>query len=85
MKEKRFKVGDKVTYKSNFVFTHGYCHGGDDLGGYVGEILEYKSFNDNRKSWEIEVTTNCGVDYCMLESEFEEYDKPKTVDLFPIY
>ena len=85
MKEQRFKVGDKVTYKSR-KDCNGYCYGGSDMVGYVGDILRYESFNDHEESWEILVTTHFqDAYYSMLEREFEEYDKPKTVDLFPIY
>ena len=86
-KEKRFKVGDHVTYKSVKDCHNGdYCYGGGDHGGYVGRITSYDTFNSINRCWEIEVTY-LGENYTftMLESEFVEYDTPKNQDLFPIY
>lgn len=84
-KEKRFKKGDHVTYKSCGDCNGGYYfYGGQDFGGYVGRIIEYYSFNEEGGSYEISVTNNHGK-YSMLESEFEEYDNPKTQELFPIF
>jgi len=91
MKEKRFNVGDKITYKSDKDCTHkfgyeGYYHGGDYQGGFVGEILGYHSYNEDNGCWEILVTTKNRGRYNMLECEFLEYDKPVvTNELFPIY
>jgi hypothetical protein len=84
-KEKRFKNGDHITYKS-IEHCHGgyYFYGGRDMGGYVGRIIEYHSFNKEGGSYEISVT-NIHGNYSMLESEFEEYDNPKTQELFPIF
>jgi hypothetical protein len=64
-----------------------YYHGGGDQGGYVGKILNYKCFNNNKSCWEIFVTYQDSSEwtFTMLESEFEEYNKPKTQKLFPIY
>ena len=82
MKEQKFNVGDHVTYKSH---ENGrYYYGGEDMGGYVGIILKYRAFNEEVDCYEIEVRTRHGY-YCMLESEFEEYDTSKTLDLFPIF
>ncbi len=86
--EKRFKVGDHVTYKSHKdCYNSDYCYGGGDNGGYVGVITDYKHFNYNKSCWEISVTYLDGENYAftMLESEFVEYDTPKNQDLFPIY
>ncbi len=88
--EKRFKVGDKVTYKDikgcvNSNGTKGwYYNGGDDQGGYVGRIVRYSAYNEDMGCWLITVTTK-GSLYHMLESEFLEYDKPVVSELFPIY
>lgn len=82
MKEQRFKEGDFVTYKS-----HEYCryyYGGSDMGGYVGIILTYRAFNEDVDCYNIDVSNRHGY-YSMLESEFEEYDTSKTLDLFPIF
>ena len=92
-KEKKFKVGNKVTYKSKKDCTSdgggkgNYYHGGDDHGGFVGEIRYYYDYNKDMGCWKIKVTTKeKGYNYTMLESEFLEYDKPVvTNELFPIY
>ena len=84
-KKKAFKVGDHVTYKFLKDCKNGYYfYGGQDMGGYVGRIIGYYSFNEESGSYEISVTNNQG-DYSMLESEFEEYDNPKIPELFPIF
>lgn len=86
--EKRFKVGDHVTYKSHKDCYNGvYCYGGGDQGGYVGRIVSYGVFIHNHGCWEIDVTYRGGDTgrFTMLESEFVEYDIPKNQDLFPIY
>ena len=92
MKEKRFNIGDNVTYKSRKDCTSDggakgfYYHGGNDYGGFVGEIRDYYDYNEEKDCYNISVTIK-GVDsYEMLESEFLEYDKPVvTNELFPIY
>lgn len=91
MKELRFKKGDKVTYKSikDCVSPSGdkglyYCDG-DDQDGFVGEIRGYCSYNEKMDCYKIDVTTKEGGCYYMLESEFIEYDKQPSNELFPIY
>ena len=84
MKEKRFKVGDKVTYKSK-KDCNGYYYCGDEHDGHVGIIKDYIFYNEDAQCWKIEVSTKNSWGYAMLESEFLEYDKPKRIDLFPIF
>ena len=94
MKEKRFNVGDKITYKSNkdCVSSSGnkgfYYIGGVDQCGFIGKITGYEHYNKEMGCWMIRVTSGnprCDV-FCMLECEFLEYDKPVvTNELFPIY
>lgn len=90
-KEKRFKIGDKITYKPMKDCTHydgrknSYYFGGNEQEGHVGEILNYLSYVEDKQCWRIVVSNRQGV-YSMLESEFENYDnQPKSQDLFPIY
>jgi hypothetical protein len=81
MKPQRFKVGDKVTYKSVDEFGGSYCHGGLNQGGYVGTIKSYASYYSTRNCYTITVSTKDGGEYAMLESEFYEYDSihPKVI------
>ena len=85
--KKRFKVGDKLTYK----FKNGkYYLGGGCQGGFVGKIREYQGYIQEKKCWQIIVETRSGFDYSMLESEFLEYDLlendgPVVKDMFPIF
>lgn len=94
MKKKRFKVGDKVTYKDGNHCTNGayyygaYYYGGSNQCGYVAMIIKYLQYNEEKQCWKIEVTVKHGNHtYKMLECEFEEYDmvKDNNLDLFPIY
>ena len=95
MKDKRFKVGDKVTYKNKKDCTRsdvngtkgGYYLGGVDCGGFVGEIISYGGYYESMGCWMIVVTNNEGYSkkYNMLESEFLEYGKQPSNELFPIY
>lgn len=89
MKKKRFKVGDKVTYKYNNHCTNGkYYYGGNNQCGYVGMIIRYLQYNEEKQCWKIEVTVKHGNHtYYMFECESEEYDmvKGNNLDLFPIY
>ena len=91
MKEQRFKVGDKVTYKSKkdcirYDGTKGYYHGGENQGGFVGEIDVYCHYIKKMGCYHILVRCKSGNLYNMIESEFLEYDKPVvTNELFPIY
>ena len=74
MKNKRFKVGDKVTYRFRSDCKDNYYRwGGDDHGGYVGTIKSYDSYEPDYNCYGIKVTSREG-EYTMLESEFYEYD-----------
>jgi hypothetical protein len=74
MKAKRFKVGDKVTYRFRSDCKDNYYRwGGDDHGGYVGTIKSYDSYQPDYNCYGIKVTSREG-EYTMLESEFHEYD-----------
>lgn len=73
--EKRFNVGDKVTYKDWYVLPKGaYEYGGKNQKGYVGEITKYLNFNSEKDCWTIRVTSILDHNFIMLETEFEEYD-----------
>ena len=76
--EKKFNVGDKVTYKNRDDCSGQYYHfGGDDQGGYVGTISCYNGYHEEFKCWGIEVSTNDDETYSMLECEFVEHDSPQ--------
>tara|TARA_R110000803_G_scaffold173168_2_gene235926 strand:+ start:412 stop:690 length:279 start_codon:yes stop_codon:yes gene_type:complete len=89
--EKRFKSGDKVTYKSVKDCTSDcgskgqYYYDGKEQDGFVGEIISYGGYNEDMDCWKIYVTNSDGYRYTMLECEFVEYDKQPTNELFPIY
>ncbi len=74
--ERRFTVGQKVTYKSKSSLLKGYRYGGEDQGGFVGEIKNYLEFISDANCYKIRVTEKEGSTYCMLESEFEDYLDP---------
>ena len=82
MKEKRFNVGDMVTFKSEYECVNvtgkpnKYYRGGGDQGGHVGEIVRYYGYNHEMDCWGIKVNGRI-VPYYMLESEFEEYTSEK--------
>jgi len=84
MKERRFKVGDKITYKStaDCVGFDGdikrYYWGGTDIFGFVGTVKKINRFVEEKDCYEIEVSTNGlnGSRY-MLESEFLEYENKR--------
>ena len=86
-KERRFKVGDKVTYKKSRDCVDGvYYHGGNNKGGYVGTVIKVGDFKVDRDCYSISVTINeDGSCYGMLESEFVEYDIAPNNDFFPLY
>jgi hypothetical protein len=73
MKPQKFKVGDQVTYKSKSS-CDGYKYGGDDHDGYVGTITSYGVYKSEYDCYVIYVTCKEDSNYCMLESEFHEYD-----------
>jgi hypothetical protein len=72
--EKKFAVGDKVTYKLHSDLGGGYLFGGGDQGKKEGTVLAYLEFQPDYNCYKIKVTTPHGTDYGMLESEFYEYD-----------
>ncbi len=72
--EKKFAVGDKVTYKSHSDLGRVYCFGGGDQGKKEGTVLAYLEFQPEYNCYKIKVTTPHGTEYGMLESEFYEYD-----------
>ena len=69
---RRFKVGDKVTYKSR---GESYHYGGDDQEGFVGIVEHDGEYVEDQGCYGLRVSTKDG-DFCynMLESEFYEYD-----------
>lgn len=83
MKKQRFKVGDRVTYKSRDEFDGVYCHGGTDQGGYVGRIESYGPYNPTKQCYNITVSTKEGGTYNMIESEFYESEFCEYDDLYP--
>lgn len=77
--ERRFKVGDKVIFKSlNEVGGH-YYFGGSDQGGKVGEVVSLWDDEIISNSWKIDVEffdeeyMSTSI-YSMLESEIIEFD-----------
>lgn len=82
MKERRFKIGDKVTYKckddcrSQYNDAdHEYYWGGCDQYGYVGTVQRCDNYIEDKNCYRLEVTCREDGSYAMLECEFEEYDK----------
>jgi hypothetical protein len=74
--EKRFNVGDEVTYLSfKDCPSKRYAHGGTDRGGGKGEVYKYSRYNADHDCWAIVVSLpdSNELHYHMLESEFEEY------------
>jgi hypothetical protein len=69
---RRFKVGDKITYKSR---GDSYHYGGDDQEGFVGTVEHDGEYVEDQGCYGLRVSTKDG-DFCynMLESEFYEYD-----------
>ena len=87
MKDKRFNVGDKVTYKNmEDCGTHGYYRfWGENKHNDVGEIVGYIRYDDTHNCWIICVVCDKHRLH-MLECEFMEYGKQLTTsELFPIY
>ena len=76
MKEQRFKIGAKVTYKNkNDCPNNRYYYNGENQGGYVGTIKEYREFIEKHDCYRISVTrSSADYTYNMLESEFIEYE-----------
>lgn len=75
--ERKFKVGDIVTYKSFQECGGKYSRGGDDHGGYQGKINHYNGFQEDKNCYTIEVSSKHGFNFTMLESEFYEFDGTK--------
>jgi hypothetical protein len=71
--EKKFKIGQEVTYKSKEECGE-YFYGGLESGGYVGIISDYLEYIPEKGCYKIRVSSNEGHNYSMLESEFREYD-----------
>ena len=74
--EPRFKVGDKVTYKSTADCGGSYAFGGVSRSGRVGEVEAYLHYQPEQGCYKITVSSGTERDcsYSMLESEFEEFD-----------
>lgn len=79
MKPQRFKVGDRVTYKSYLQCGGKYYYDGKDQKGFVGEINSYDYYVEEKGCYKIYVRTSTGGIYMMLESEFCEYDSSTPV------
>jgi hypothetical protein len=84
MKEKRFRVGDTVTFKNDFecIYPDGrntYYWGGDNYGGVRGVIVRYNDYTHDVDCYTIHVSfmfsENQSYVYMMLESEFLEYNQ----------
>lgn len=71
---RRFKVGDKVSYKSVSECEGRYYCGGLNQVGFVGTVLAEYDFMKSKGCYQIKVSSKGGLDYTMLESEFHEYD-----------
>lgn len=82
MKEKRFRVGDTVTFKNDFecispTGRNTYYWGGVNCGGLRGEIVKYEDYIDEVGCYTIHVLFSGteSYQYMMLESEFLEYNR----------
>ena len=86
MKEKKFKIGDRVTYKScvGLISQDGYIdsyyHGGENYDGHTGTVMDYGEFHTERGCYQmlVSIPTHPNVTYSMLESEFVEYNQKTT-------
>jgi hypothetical protein len=72
--ELRFKIGDTVTFKKG-----PYCFWHFDEEGKTGKVIRYHDYNSDYPCHRIEVECSFHSSLTMLESEFEEYDKPQLV------
>jgi hypothetical protein len=79
--EPRFKVGDKVTYKSTKECGGSYYFGRENQEGVIGEVIEIQDYCEKHNCYYI-VVTKKPTHYTMLECEFKEYD---TVNSLPEY
>jgi hypothetical protein len=82
MKEKRFNIGDTVTFKNNFDCVspsrvNTYYWGGTNRGGLRGVIVRYNDYINDVGCYTIHVSfrENHLYEYMMLESEFLEYNQ----------
>jgi hypothetical protein len=92
-RRKRWKVGDKVTYKSHKECGGEYKYGGEEHDGFVGDIWGYSCWKEDSDCFQIEVRCRGGDTYTMLESEFKEWgsdngnlsflSKKKKVNIIP--
>jgi hypothetical protein len=81
MQDKKFSIGQKVTFKPRSLCKNRsgeklYMYGGVDQGGVVGTVSEYGSYQSIHECWDVYVTFR-GNTYVMIESEFYEYDSIK--------
>jgi hypothetical protein len=73
--EKKFEVGDKVTYKSHSDLRRAYRFGGGNFGGKEATVLGYLDYDSEYKCYKITVTVpSSTLNFSMLECEFYEYD-----------
>jgi len=91
--EQKFKVGDKVTFLSQYESSKlklredsliKYYYGGMESGGQITQILNYSNFNKKANYWEIIVQGGIS-NYHMLECEFLEYSKSDINEYYEIY
>lgn len=82
--EKKFAVGDKITYKSHSDLGRGYRFGGGNFGGEKANVVAYLDFDSEYNCYKMNVTVPASsLIFSMLECEFYEYDTlyPGTVTL----
>jgi hypothetical protein len=73
--EKKFAVGDKVTYKSHSDLGRGYRFGGGNFGGEKANVVAYLDYDSEYNCYKINVTVpGSSLIFSMLECEFYEYD-----------
>lgn len=88
MKEKRFIVGQELTYLSfrdpRAPLKGSYWYSGADQKG-KGKVLNYSDYCTEQECWSLNVSLPgiSGGDYKMLEKEFEEYHS-ETLKVFEI-
>jgi len=72
--EKRFSVGDTLTFKSRRECGGSYCYGGDCQGGETGIVICYFGDAPNEFGYKLKLKLKNSYGYVMRESEFREYD-----------
>jgi hypothetical protein len=78
MREPRFKVGDKITYKKPKDCPEGrYTFGGEYPKESSQKIRSYMEYIASKNCWKIDVDHDHG-NYYMMEDEFLEYDSVPT-------